>query len=306
MSTTLDWTAEPLPPSLPERLRGHSNLQIAYDMVRRLERSLDNRRPQSNRETVFCRILGYLLIHAPTDTARAAVALEIRSANAEGDLDAKLLQIGECYYQFLVKLCEDEEIFRPLFWSAKGRTGTPSNHSSRPLFDLGVDMVGDTLAESPRDYATAKKYGSTTVWTVLERFGYGELLDQLNGPGIHRLDNVMALSLEVHEPFESLVFWLVPSTAHPDWQPNTYDIQSLYPPELLRLPKTVRFESSDPERLPLPNPRCLEIHAACAKVAHLSGAAEYLENVLRGYEETRVLAEDGTSAELLSHLLTGS
>ncbi|KAG2008082.1 hypothetical protein CC2G_013552 [Coprinopsis cinerea AmutBmut pab1-1] len=302
MSTTLDWTAEPLPPSLPERLQGHSNLQIAYDMVRRLERSLDNRRPQSNRETVFCRILGYLLIHAPTDTARAAVALEIRSANAEGDLDAKLLQIGECYYQFLVKL----------FWSAKGRTGTSSNHSSRPLFDLGVDMVGDTLAESPRDYATAKKYalkrddyrgadinlnvGSTTVWTVLERFGYGELLDQLNGPGIHRLDNVMALSLEVHEPFESLVFWL----------PNTYDIQSLYPPELLGLPKTVRFESSDPERLPLPNPRCLEIHAACAKVAHLSGAAEYLENVLRDYEETRVLAEDGTSAELLSHLLTGS
>ncbi|KAI6016144.1 hypothetical protein BKA83DRAFT_4060420, partial [Pisolithus microcarpus] len=48
-----------------------------------------------------------------------------------------------------------------------------------------------------------------------------------------------------------------------------------------------------------PNPIYLAIHAACAKVAHLSGAAEHIENVLRRLENTRVLAEDGRSSELL-------
>lgn len=43
----------------------------------------------------------------------------------------------------------------------------------------------------------------------------------------------------------------------------------------------------------------LAIHAACVKVAHLSGAAEHIENVLRRLEDTRVLAEDGGSSEVL-------
>ncbi|KAI6016605.1 hypothetical protein PISMIDRAFT_108260, partial [Pisolithus microcarpus 441] len=36
----------------------------------------------------------------------------------------------------------------------------------------------------------------------------------------------------------------------------------------------------------------LLIHTACAKIAHLSGAAEHIKKVLRRMEVTRVLAED--------------
>lgn len=50
----------------------------------------------------------------------------------------------------------------------------------------------------------------------------------------------------------------------------------------------------------LPNPTYLRIHAACCRVAHLSGAGEYMDKVLEDLEEMRVLSKDGSSARLLS------
>ena len=41
----------------------------------------------------------------------------------------------------------------------------------------------------------------------------------------------------------------------------------------------------------------------CAKIAHLSGAGEYIDNILMDLEVTNVLSKDGTYAELLTHLL---
>lgn len=74
---------------------------------------------------------------------------------------------------------------------------------------------------------------------------------------------------------------------------------------LLRfLPSTqVDFTTSDPVKRPLPDPRYLKLHAACARVAHLSGAAEYIDQILREEEVTQVLAVDGGSSELLNHIL---
>jgi len=64
----------------------------------------------------------------------------------------------------------------------------------------------------------------------------------------------------------------------------------------------VNFESSDSERLPLPNPSYLRLHAVCCKVAHLSGAAAYLDDM----EEERDNHPQGdpVPAHLLTHLLT--
>jgi hypothetical protein len=60
---------------------------------------------------------------------------------------------------------------------------------------------------SPRqlDYAAS-------VWAVLDRFGYKELLKELNGTKIHRLENILTLSLEVHELFDTLKLWFEPAT----------------------------------------------------------------------------------------------
>jgi hypothetical protein len=61
----------------------------------------------------------------------------------------------------------------------------------------------------------------------------------------------------------------------------------------------VTLRTTDPD-LALPDGRYLRLHAACATVAHLSGATEYIELLYREMEETVVLASDGTSAEILS------
>jgi hypothetical protein len=68
------------------------------------------------------------------------------------------------------------------------------------------------------------------------------------------------------------------------------------------LPSTVTFTSTDP-RLPPPDPRYLRVHAACAKVAHLSGAGECIDKIIWDMEDTSVLAADGSSAEGSSSIL---
>jgi hypothetical protein len=66
---------------------------------------------------------------------------------------------------------------------------------------------------------------------------------------------------------------------------------------------SVTFSSSLGDAL-LPNPRLLALHAACARVVHMSGAAEAFVEFERDVEYTRVLAFDGSSARLLNHLMS--
>lgn len=54
-----------------------------------------------------------------------------------------------------------------LTWSPvranKGHVLTPSNHSSRFLFDTLTDMLDNALEDAPQSYATAKKHVSITL-----------------------------------------------------------------------------------------------------------------------------------------------
>jgi hypothetical protein len=65
----------------------------------------------------------------------------------------------------------------------------------------------------------------------------------------------------------------------------------------------VIFTTPDPVKLPVPSPVYLAIHAACAKVAHLSGAAEYIDNVSRDMEDMRTLDPHGSSSDVLEHAI---
>jgi hypothetical protein len=63
------------------------------------------------------------------------------------------------------------------------------------------------------------------------------------------------------------------------------------------------FTTPDPAKLPLPSPDLLALHAACAQVAHLSGAGEYVDQNFEDMEQIDVLAHDGTSSDILHHVL---
>ena len=56
-------------------------------------------------------------------------------------------------------------------------------------------------------------------------------------------------------------------------------------------------------RLPLPDPCLLGLHAVCAKVAQMSGAARLLDELEEELEGLNVLAGDGSSAGHLAHRL---
>jgi hypothetical protein len=87
---------------------------------------------------------------------------------------------------------------------------------------------------------------------------------------------------------------------------DTYQLQTAGPPLLVlsHLPAnpTVTFTSTDPT-LPLPNREYLKLHAAVCRVAHMSGAAGYLDQEDRDVDRIGVLARDGCSANLLASRL---
>ncbi|KAJ6514889.1 hypothetical protein C8R47DRAFT_1181805 [Mycena vitilis] len=102
-------------------------------------------------------------------------------------------------------------------------------------------------------------------------------------------------------------------------QENTYRIVSHHDKSFklgLPLPRVVTFQV-DPAMVAacadngvappaLPSPSLLAIRAACSRVAHMSGAAEQVNQFLRDYEDTAVMANDGGSAALLEWRLLHS
>lgn len=57
-----------------------------------------------------------------------------------------------------------------------------------------------------------------------------------------------------------------------------------------------------PQDMPLPNSKLLTLHGVCARVAHMSGAAEYFNDgkrEQRKIRQIRELASDGSSSTVL-------
>ncbi|KAF8631481.1 hypothetical protein AX17_005084 [Amanita inopinata Kibby_2008] len=134
---------------------------------------------------------------------------------------------------------------------------------------------------------------------VIHQFGYSQIPVDLNCNNIHRLENVLTLDVGVRSMFDNLKLWFEPTDT-----PNTYKLRAPKSGYILSNYKsTVTFSSPDLKKLPLPSPEYLKIHAVCARVAHLSGAGEYIDKISREIEYTKVLSKDGASAEALEHAL---
>ncbi|EKM57142.1 uncharacterized protein PHACADRAFT_91812, partial [Phanerochaete carnosa HHB-10118-sp] len=185
-------------------------------------------------------------------------------------------------------------------------TGYPDYHfldpSVTPQFESDTHLshiIPRSLNQgisSTRTKARSSAY-SATVWTILERYA-NISFTELNGPGLHRLENVLTLDSRLHNKFDELNLWLeaVPDSEH------AYSVRC-YPVGDPRIQNPVRFTTPDTQEYPFPDPRYLKLHAACARVYHLSGAAEYIESFQREIEDTMVLADNGSSAEMLAFAL---
>ncbi|KAF8266448.1 hypothetical protein EI94DRAFT_1830627 [Lactarius quietus] len=187
-------------------------------------------------------------------------------------------------------------------------------------YDLRVDLAPDVIIddEQARVYGGAytecahivpeptyfnvtkssdkNDYYSASVLAVLKQFGYHS--DNPNGEKVHSLFNVMTMQHDVHDFFDRLMLWFEKTDT-----PNCYNVRTTLSPRFFE-PRQVTFTTPHPVKLPLPSPELLALHATCAQVAHLSGASEYIDRILEDMEETRVLAHDGTSSEVLHYALT--
>jgi len=145
----------------------------------------------------------------------------------------------------------------------------------------------------------SQKAYAAVIWTLMDQLGHSSFGDELDGAQIHKLSNILTLDVSLHTNFDRLDLWLEVDPA----QAHTYRICGLQ--NVIRdLPATVTFTSQHPS-YELPDPRYLKMHAACCRVAHMSGAAGYVADILDDLDEggTRVLSEDGLSGKLLDFAL---
>ncbi|KAF9240958.1 hypothetical protein BU15DRAFT_61265 [Melanogaster broomeanus] len=183
----------------------------------------------------------------------------------------------------------------------KGRTPTPSSHSSRLSFDIVKDVMSSGMTEAATQHQVAKRKGCLTL---LQHDATQNCGRRVNFPGDPLCSHLPGVYKYEH-------FWQRKQQNYglkfePTDIPDKYNI--CWSEDWLRRASdalsTVQFTTPDPEEFSLPSPTYLHIHAACAKVAKLSGAGDYyIDKLSRDLEEIRVLSEDGSSAELLEHAL---
>ncbi|KAF8575615.1 hypothetical protein K439DRAFT_1369508 [Ramaria rubella] len=308
---------------------------------------------KSGPSSLICsRLLGYMIIYAPTEAGRMNITKELNSCIKGA---AQLYQLAKFFIDRYLRVFKEN----------KGRAPAAASHFSRPSFDAmqerlklllecppknhsdakaaalirddyhcmvtGVcDMASFKANDRVKEMARAKKlkirptqcahifasYTSQNIsgenqdgpklnyaasaWAAMERIGSVLLPDELNDAAVHRLENILTLEGGVHEMFDSLYLWFEATVSLN--VPNSYHVCSTNPELIEDISSPVIFTSMHPS-LPLPDPRYLALHAACAKVAHLSGAGEYVESVYRDMDSAEVLANNGSSADVLETAL---
>ncbi|KAH9977129.1 hypothetical protein BGW80DRAFT_836751 [Lactifluus volemus] len=143
---------------------------------------------------------------------------------------------------------------------------------------------------------------SGSVWSIINSFNSIDVLAELDANKIHRLSNGLTLDMNLHFLFDRLQLWF----EEVQGVPNTYTVCTLSPnpAALAALPHPRQVTFTTTTDIELPDSRYLKLHAVICRVAHLSGAAGYLELCDREYEEhPYMMAYDGSSARVLESRL---
>ncbi|KAG6812968.1 hypothetical protein H0H92_015087 [Tricholoma furcatifolium] len=165
--------------------------------------------------------------------------------------------------------------------------------------------VAHILSESAQD---GDQSYAATVFAILKLFGLEQQAKALYRAGVNGLHNVITMDFDFYQAFHTLSLWLEPV---PDKE-DTYvicgtDLESYTTPfkkdrvvTFTVHPSAAAAAKSKGKNFDLPDRTMLALRAACCRVAHMSGAAEHINLILRDVEDITFLADDGSMADLLS------
>lgn len=156
----------------------------------------------------------------------------------------------------------------------------------------------NALSENATDLHPSKQ----TVWRILNMFDPG-ISSILSGTLIDTPMNAMMLAAELHDRFGNLQCYLqeAPTVGENTYTFHTTRGASTLDPAFAPAASHIVFtnhERGGAAPADLPSPRLLALHRACCLMLSMSGAAEYVENLLDDTEalmQKGVLAEDGSS-----------
>jgi HNH endonuclease len=117
----------------------------------------------------------------------------------------------------------------------------------------------------------------------------------IDGESIDRPFNAITLTGAMHWRFGELSIYFEPPPAELNCPEHTYIIKATKTYSWNRsLPIERTLFLSANRTIDPPNRRLLEIHRACALILHLSGAAEYISQILRDEDEGLVKSDGST------------
>ncbi|KAF8870728.1 hypothetical protein BD779DRAFT_1791831 [Infundibulicybe gibba] len=271
--------ATTLPLAINQILDGlQANDIDAYNICLAFEKSA----PAGSNALIHARVLGYLMIHSPSRAALVRLSRQYIHA------------------QEIIRSCPSSDRVSSTISSGlkfKSRTPIPSDHSSRPSFDK-FKYVRPTVVEAPRTHKEAKdlallRDGFRCVVTGTYD-GTRSLKFRIcpDASAVYTLDYAASV-LAVLRCFgyDTEIYG---TKAH-----SLFNVMTIW----FEKTETITFTTPDSENLPVPSETLLVLHAACAQVAQLSGAAQYIDRLDCDAEDLGVLACDGSSGEVLTGAL---
>ncbi|KAF8550755.1 hypothetical protein OG21DRAFT_1524894 [Imleria badia] len=166
------------------------------------------------------------------------------------------------------------------------------------------ELTNNNIGEHDRNRSQAAEAQST-----LSKFTHGNIIGNLTSNRIHRLENIVSMNSRCHQLFDELYLWLEhlwkcvyhlflsPDAPHKYRVCVAKDSLKLYPP----LPEYVTFLRGN--ALSLSPHEYLALHALCCEAVWMFGATEYLVENKKRLDDTRVLTNDGLTADLLTRAL---
>lgn len=187
----------------------------------------------------------------------------------------------------------------------KVRTSTPKNTTIDSLACAGILRVGIRNLVNVRSGSS----GKSALWRRRQLSDQCHYIGRVFAPALRYLPSLAGTSGRLRMSYSYFPFINVFTI----FQPHTYDVccpeangfqfQSGALPSRIVLsvnpsPKVQKARVS----LSLPDPKLIAIRAICARVAHISGAAEHENTILRHLELIMVLANHWSTAPLFTPL----